>query len=920
MFQKLLDPGRTTRALASLLILAGSLLAASRLPDLRLDRSDERLVSEDAAGWTALRAMEQDFGADQGVLIYLRADPLWTSERLKALQDLGFALEQIPGVTTVKTLLGATSIRDKDRYVDAGPLLDIVPEAPEALASAKDDALYGPLIRDVFLSRDGNATGIALAYRPDPEDPLLDLRMQAAIEDAISPLRGQFSEVFQLGWPRLSAEIEHGLGSDLRRLIPLSLLILVCTVTLFLRSTRILPIPLVTAGLTILWSLGFMAAMGYPITLLTAILPALIIVVGSVEDVHLVASFYEGLDGPPEDTAAESRARALRHMAHHAGTALLITSLTTVLGFASNVITDVPMIREFAVAAAFAMAANFVLTLAALPLMLRAFGPHRNPLTEQTKAPRGMVGAVIRMVELLSGKHPRVVLGGFAVVPAVAAVAIPGLKADNDPMAYFHADHAFVRDATRVHEDLAGLKTFSVIMRAQVPEWFRTTEGLSAIARVQTLIEGQQLYDKTLSLADLMALMHREMHGGDPDFHKVPAGQEDYDLYLSSMPRSEMEAFVTEDFGVARIQIRHNISDSERLNDAVDALASTLPGALGGQATIEITGRDLLINRAAESLISGELASLGLVLAVIFLLFSFLYTSWHAGLLALIPNIVPIVLNFGVMAWLDIPLNPGTAMVAAIAIGLAVDDTIHLMTRFGTESRKLVEEQAAVQATIRGEAVPVITTAIALGLGFGVFGLSNFRIVAEFGLLAAGTMLYAAIADLLLMPILLRNLRLATVWDIVKLKIEDAVIEQCPLFRDMSPYQIRKLILLSDMTEFAPGCELMHQGEVSSGMFVILHGRVEVLLEREGNHVVMDAGGPGEIFGEIGFAGPGVARTASIRAVTHVTAVRLDSARTHRGLRLYPGLATLVFRNIARLLGDRLQASHLRFLRGVDGN
>jgi CRP-like cAMP-binding protein len=102
-------------------------------------------------------------------------------------------------------------------------------------------------------------------------------------------------------------------------------------------------------------------------------------------------------------------------------------------------------------------------------------------------------------------------------------------------------------------------------------------------------------------------------------------------------------------------------------------------------------------------------------------------------------------------------------------------------------------------------------------------------------------------------------------------------------------------------------------------MYVLLRGRVEVAIEHEGSRLVVDHGGPGDIFGEVGFAGPGVPRTASIRAVTPVTAVKLDAARAHRGLRLYPRIATLVFRNISRLLGERLQASHARLLRAAGG-
>ena len=910
MIERILTLGPRGRlAMLALLVLV-SIAALTQLPRLKIDRSDERLVGATDPGWPALHQQQKDFGNEQAVLVYLRAKDLWTTERLTALQKVAFALEDTPGITSVKTLLSATNIRDKGRFVDAGPLIYAVPKAAKELAEKRDDALYSPIIRGNYISADGNATAITIGYAPKPGDSNHELEVYRTIEARIAPLREYFEVVFQLGWPRLNAEVDHGLTGDLTKLVPLSVLILVAAVTVFLRTPHVIPIPLVTAGITILWTLGFMAAAGIPVTLLTAILPPLIIVVGSVEDVHMMAGYLDGI----EEGAVDLRRRAIAHMAHHVGTAILITSFTTMLGFASNVITDIPLIFEFSIAAAFAMFANFVVTLCAMPVMLHAFGPRVNRLRTENEIPKGLIGVVVRVVEVLSARYAAVVVAAVAAVLIALGSQIGHLKVNNDPMTYFHAEHPFVKDAQRVHTDLAGLQSFSVTLRAAEPGWFKTVEGLRTIAEVQTLLNNQGLYDKTLSLADLMSLMHQEMHQGDDHFHTVPTTQADFDLYLSSMPRSELASFVTADYTAAQITVRHNVSDSVKLNAAVDHLNTMLPTVLGKRADVAVVGKNLMVNRAAESLINGELQSLALMLAVIFALFSFLYTSWMAGLLALVPNIIPIVLNFGVMSYLGVPLNPGTAMVAAIAIGLAVDDTIHLMTRFGTESRLRVDENAAVRATIRGEAVPVITTAIALALGFAVFGLSEFRIVAEFGLLAAGTMVYAAISDLLLMPILLKHLRLATVWDIVALKVDPAVLMHCPLFADMSPYQIKKLILLSDVVEFPTGYALLRQHEVSSGMYVLLKGTVDIMVEEGGESSHIDVGSAGSIVGEIGFAGGGVARTATVTATSSVTAVHFDAARARRGLRFYPGIANHLFQNISRVLGVRLSESHHRLL------
>lgn len=908
--QGLLGLAARHRLSACLVLVVFSLLAALKLPSLRVDRSDERMLSRDGAGWAAIGEMRSRFGDAQTVLIYLRADDLWTPGSLRALDALTLALERLPGITSVESLLTATNIRDKGNFVEAGPLVDIVPDSPARIAEIRADALYGPLIRGAFLSDDANATVVMVSYAPDPSNPDQALEVHAALERALSDVRGRFDVVFQLGWPRLNAEIERGLAHDLALLLPVSVLILVAIVALCLRSARVIPILLATSGLTILWTLGFMAASGIPLTLLTAILPALIVVVGSVEDVHLTASYLEGL----ETAAAAPRQAAIEHMAGRVGPAIVVTSVTTMIGFASNLTTDIPLIREFSLAAAFAMGANLVVTVCAVPLLLRWFGPTVSRLPREGNPSKGLLGRFLRRVESVTERHACVIVGVVIAAVVTAAWHIPRLEVDNDPMSYFAADHPLVRDAEQVRRDLVGLKGFGVMLHAAEPGWFRTVEGLAALVRAQALLDDQALYDRTMSLADLMALMHREMHAGASAFHEPPTRQADYDLYLSNMPRSELARFVTADYSTALIDVRHDIGDSMRLNAAVDHLNAVLPSLVGDKVDVTVAGENVLMNRAAASLIAGEATSLIIMLVVIFGLFSLLYTSWLAGLLALVPNVLPIVINFGVMAALDVSLNPGTAMVAAIAIGLAVDDTIHLMTRFGVESRQRVDERQAVRATLRGEALPVVVTALALGLGFAVFGLSEFRIVTEFGLLAAGTMMVAALADLLLMPILLRHLRLATVWDIVALNVDRRVLQRCPLFEGMSTYQVKKLILLSEVADFAPGEALLVQGERSAGLYVLLHGEVAISVARAGALLQIDRAGAGDVLGEIGFARGGTSRTATVTALTAVRAVRLDAARASKGLRFYPAIAIRLFRNIGSLLGTRLQQSHVRLL------
>lgn len=915
MIGRVLAAGPRGRLLSALFLVLATAFAVAALPRLTVDRSDDRLLDTDSPEWRALERLEAAFGSEQTVLVYLRSDDLFTEARLKALQDLGFALEDLPAVTKVDSLLTATNIRDKGDFVDAGPLATIVPRDPAKLAELKDDALYSPLMRGNVLSADGRATALAVSYVADAANPRHELELHAAIEALLAPLRGPFTEVFQVGRPRLVHEIDRGMYQDLTRLLPAAFGVLVVVIVVFLRSLRILPIPVVTSALTILWTLGFMAAAGIPITLLTAMIPALIIVVGAVEDVHMIASYCEGLP----DAGEGRRADGIAHMAQHLALPLVITALTTIIGFISNVITEIPLIYEFALASGFAMLANFVVTVLAVPLLLDWLGPRRNHLTPGEGPPRGPIGAVVRAIEALGARGSRVVIAATLALVAWCGHGALDIEVNNDPLSYFSAANPFVRDAATVERDLAGVHSFNVVLTAGTDDFFRGSDGLERLARAEAVLADAGLFDRVASLAGIIALMNQEFHAGAPEHYKVPRSQEDLDLYLSTLTDADLRPWVTADFRTARITVRHAVTDSVRLNTTVDHLQKLLPGVVGKGVEVTFTGKNLMVNRTAESLIDGQAASLALLLAVVFLIFSLLYTSWLAGLLALVPNVVPLVLNFGTMGLLGVPLNPGTAMVAAIAIGIGVDDTIHLMTRFGAESRARVDESEAVRATIRAEAVPVISSSAALAFGFATLGQSSFNVIAQFGLLAAATMVYAALAELILTPILLKHLRLATVWDIIALELDRDVLVRCPLFRGMSPYAVRKLVVLSDIQHYDAGTTLIQQGSVSRGMFVILRGQADIVIERDGQTLTVASVGPGELVGEVGFSGSGVERTASVLATTPLVVVRFDADSTRQGLRFYPRIATQLHRNISLVLGRRLQESHQRLLSAVGG-
>jgi hypothetical protein len=499
------------------------------------------------------------------------------------------------------------------------------------------------------------------------------------------------------------------------------------------------------------------------------------------------------------------------------------------------------------------------------------------------------------------------VLTFFLGIAAVIGFFTLQVNVDNDLLGYFKKNSAIRSRSQILHEDLAGAQTFFIRINSGFPGTFKQPENLGHVAQIQKYISERGWFDKTKSLADDISIIHREMNNGDEKYFKVPDSTDLIAQYLLFLHRDEISRYVTADFSEANILVRHNISSSHELADALQDLEEHIKKTLNPHFLWGFTGENILVNAAADSMAEGQAKSLSIVLVLIFIIMSILFVNVKAGALSLIPNLFPIVLNFGIMGIFGIPLNTGTAMVAAIAIGIAVDDTIHLMSRYNTEMRVLQSQDKAVNVCIHAEIRPVISTSIALSLGFAVLGFSNFVPVICFGLLSSMVMLFAIIGDLFITPILLSSTQLMTLWDMIGLKLQEAVIKDAELFRDLRSWQIKRVVLLGKILTGEAGELAVLQGEQGSSMYLLLEGRAEVVTKdkKTGKEIILTRLKPGDVFGEIALVEPGP-RSADVRALEPINYLEIDWNGLKRIQRIYPRIAGRLFLNLSRILGGRL--------------
>jgi hypothetical protein len=886
------------RAVATVLI-AITLLAAAGLPRVTVDTGFDSLIPESDPARQVYQRVMSEFGSDNRTIVYVRDARLWTPAKLARLEALHRALESIPQVTRVDSLFTLHTIDSAGGRISARPVLAAAPQTQEQADAARAAALRNPLYLGNFFSRDGNVTAMIVSAVNVDEDDTFSRRLHDALEKALAAERGNFEQLTQVGPPRIAVELKDNLYRDFLLLGPLSAAILVVCIVLFMRSWLAAAIPLLTAGVTIIWTFGLLGWTGIPINILSAMLPSLIVVIGSTEDNHMVAAFLRGLKQEPEG----SRDRAVAYMARHLGVPVALTVLTTVLGFASNLFTDIGLIRQFAFASTAAMLANGVVTMLLVPMLLLRFGPDAGGDTEPVPA-RAVPDHIMGVFRHFQAHHPRATLAATAAMCAFFLYQASTLYVTNDPLSYFPEDRPLIQDTRRIHDDLAGIKVFFIALDAGAPNAFQRPDNVAKLAEIQRFMDKQGVFDRTVSIADHLAYVNREFHGGYERL-ALPKTRQLIAQYLMFFQRGDLDSYVSHDFSRANIVVRHNVSDSHTLNGYIRELEEVASSIAGPDMKVHIVGENLMVNNAAEMLMVGQVKSLLMLLGMIFLIMSAMFTSFKGGAIALVPAIIPIAMMFGIMGVLDIPLNPGTAMVAVIAIGIAVDGTIHLLARYNEKCRRTSDYLTAVNEAVEEESLPLIVSSLALALGFGILLFSNFTVVAQFGALAAATMLFSIFANLMITPIVMARVRLVGLYQILAMKVDQEVLENSPLFRDMTEYQRRKAILISELAEFQAGDLLVQQGTVGRSMYLILSGQAEVV-RRDGDHTrVLATLHAGQVFGEVGYIRE-MERTADVRALTPLAALRFDYERMQKDLKFFPNIVAKLNFNISYILGERL--------------
>ncbi len=688
------------------------------------------------------------FGNDEFFVIAFQKPDLFTKENLELIKEITEKLENLEGVRDVLSLANVNETRGGDGFFEVHPFLQEIPETREALQELRSRALSNPLYVRQILSQDGTTTAIVVFPYDRPDNPDHRKCLLAATESILEPYRSDGNVFHLAGWTVINVSLSQYMKDDVLRFIPITYLLIGLTIHWIFRRFRFTLLALLNISACLAASMGFLRIAGISLHNVTVIVPPLVMALSLSDTVHI----FSHLQMSVLNSVGNDRHRALALVLRQVIRPSFLTTVTTFVGFLSLAVSPIPPIRDFAWTASMGMVFEFFFAFVFLPPLILLFQPENLYMKGQEKRTMMWILEATRQLVL---NHPKAVVSVCVSLMLAGAFLAQKIRVETNLIEYFKPSDSLRRSMSFVEQNLAGVSSFDVSVNAEKADAFKDPGLLHYLEALQEQGKALVGVDTSLSVVDFLKDMNKAFHQEDPDFYRLPERRDLIAQYLLLYDAEELKDFVNDSYSHARVTFRlseHRSSvQAEILHRVREFAESLVPEGV----IVRLTGRAVQDVNTIDTLVSGQIQSLTLAVLVIWVIMIPALSSWKLGLLSLIPNLFPLAFNFGIMVLLNIPLNTATALIAAVAIGMAVDNTIHFLTIYARDRGVGYARRDAVDRTIAGKGVAMIASSVILVIAFGVLLFSRFIPTIQFGLLSAVMILTALVGDMLLLPALM---------------------------------------------------------------------------------------------------------------------------------------------------------------------
>ncbi|MFO8034346.1 MAG: efflux RND transporter permease subunit [Candidatus Bipolaricaulota bacterium] len=724
-------------------VLALTVLFAVWIPGLEIDNSIDGMLPADHPARELYDEVDETFGGTDIIIVALESNEVYSESTLRQVLELTRTLEGVEGVNEVISLATANRMEGREGTLVVRDLMAEVPASQADRESLQEYVMSRSLYVNNVVSADGRYASFVIELRADADDAAVYEEIQSIVE-----AESNSDELFVAGGPAVNAEMTRYMQADLATLTPIVLLVLAVVLYLSLRSAQGVLLPLALVAISVVWTVGLMAWTGTAMAMISTTLPVMLLAIGVADAIHILTEYYDRL------RHGEGKREAILVVTQHIGLAIILTSITTSVGFLSLGTSPVSQVMEFGLFVAFGIMAALLVSITLIPAVLALTGiPKTAWATNADSSPRrGLSGRLLSTLGGAVGHHRGKVLAVGGVIFLFMAVGWTQLTVETNTLRFFRPEEP-IREATEVvDEHFGGSESLSLVVSGDI----KSPSVLNPMLEFQAVSESLPEVGYSVSIADYVAEINEALHMSDSDRRGIPDSRNAVAqlllLYEMSGDPEDLLRFATSGYDRSRVSLRMESVSSVELGALVDSIRREAQVAGGDEFEVEVTGSAHLFNVLVELLVRGQVLSLGLALLAVGTIIWLVFRSLRFGLLSLIPLGFTIAVNFGLMGWLGIPLDTATTMLASIAIGIGVDYTIHFLAKYRRETAAGKGPQAAVVESTRTTGLAIVYNALAVAGGFAVLLLSSFQPIATLGTLVALTMGVSALAALTLLP------------------------------------------------------------------------------------------------------------------------------------------------------------------------
>ncbi len=750
------------RYIIILLIAICTYLLATQMQYMRFSYTEANLLPDNHQVNIEYNKFLDLFGEEGNLIILATEDPsIFTPEKFKAWNNLSKQLDSFAEVdftVAIGDIQKLTKNKTEQKF-DLVPLYTEAPETVEDVLKIKTELFENLPFYDNFLFNKKSETIRTIVYLK--KDIVNTAVRKDFIFDALNPAIETFEKDYNIdirvsGMPYIRTMNAQNIIDEIGIFVALALGVTALIFFFFFRSFRATFITLIVVSIGVIWAFGFIGLFRYEISVLMALIPPLIIVIGVPNAIFLINKYQQ------EVKKHGNQAKSLQRVISKVGNATLMTNVTTASGFATFIFTKSQLLREFGTIASINILAIFVLALLIIPIIY-SFLPL--PKEKHLKhLERKWIDTIVTWMESIVRHHRLTVYATTVILIIVSMIGIYMIKISGSLIEDMPKGKPFFKDIVFFEEEFGGIMPLEIVIDTKTENGVMKLSTLQRMNKLDETIDEIPQLSKSISVLNLVKYSKQAFYNGKPQFYELPNNQEkNWILSYSKKATTDsnlLNNFVDSTGRYARITTFMKDIGTDKMEIIEDRLIQKIDKEFPKEDyNVSMTGGALVFLKGTTFLINNLVISLSLAIILIAIFMAFLFRSFRMIVISLIPNIFPLLITAGLMGYLGVPIKPSTILVFSIAFGISVDDTIHFLAKYRQElMTNNWKIKQSVYAALRETGVSMFYTSIVLFFGFLVFTVSSFGGTIALGGLVSITLLFAMVSNLLLLPSLLLSL------------------------------------------------------------------------------------------------------------------------------------------------------------------